>query len=188
MSVEDAQLHTATIWLTVRPDMTVASLKDMVSEGAKARRVRAEVPLLPCLSLLCASPPTLPLHPPCQVFLDYGFPPTLQQWVIGQRLARDQETLHSHGVRRNGASAYLYLLSACNTSLNPQELQRERQLRMLEGEALLQGGMHSPEVVGEREQGAEPRGFRQEQAWKTLSIVGKRGQRTPQEGAIWGTI
>ncbi|XP_026934464.1 ranBP-type and C3HC4-type zinc finger-containing protein 1 isoform X1 [Sagmatias obliquidens] len=95
VSVEDAQLHTVTIWLTVRPDMTVASLKDMV-------------------------------------FLDYGFPPTLQQWVIGQRLARDQETLHSHGVRRNGASAYLYLLSACNTSLNPQELQRERQLRMLE--------------------------------------------------------
>ncbi|XP_070657546.1 ranBP-type and C3HC4-type zinc finger-containing protein 1 isoform X3 [Bos indicus] len=95
VSVEDAQMHTVTIWLTVRPDMTVASLKDMV-------------------------------------FLDYGFPPTLQQWVIGQRLARDQETLHSHGVRRDGDSAYLYLLSACNTSLNPQELQRERQLRMLE--------------------------------------------------------
>uniref|UniRef100_A0A7N5KKZ6 RanBP-type and C3HC4-type zinc finger-containing protein 1 n=1 Tax=Ailuropoda melanoleuca TaxID=9646 RepID=A0A7N5KKZ6_AILME len=95
VSVEDAQMHTVTIWLTVRPDMTVASLKDMV-------------------------------------FLDYGFPPVLQQWVIGQRLARDQETLHSHGVRRNGDSAYLYVLSACNTSLNPQELQRERQLRMLE--------------------------------------------------------
>lgn len=95
VSVEDAQMHTVTIWLTVRPDMTVASLKDMV-------------------------------------FLDYGFPPVLQQWVIGQRLARDQETLHSHGVRRNGDSAYLYLLSARNTSLNPQELHRQRQLRMLE--------------------------------------------------------
>lgn len=71
------------------------------------------------------------------MFLDYGFPPALQQWVIGQRLARDQETLHSHGVRRDGDRAYLYLLSACNTSLNPQELQRQRQLRMLEGEALL---------------------------------------------------
>lgn len=95
VSVEDAYMHTVTIWLTVRPDMTVASLKDMV-------------------------------------FLDYGFPPSLQQWVVGQRLARDQDTLHSHGVRRNGDSAYLYLLSACNTSLNPQELQRQRQLRMLE--------------------------------------------------------
>ncbi|XP_004612655.2 ranBP-type and C3HC4-type zinc finger-containing protein 1 [Sorex araneus] len=94
VSVEDAQMYTVTVWLTVRPDMTVASLKDMV-------------------------------------FLDYGFPPTLQQWVIGQRLARDQETLRSHGVRQNGDSAYLYLLSARNTSLNPQELQRERQLRML---------------------------------------------------------
>ncbi|XP_006881471.1 PREDICTED: ranBP-type and C3HC4-type zinc finger-containing protein 1 [Elephantulus edwardii] len=95
VSVEDAHMHTVTIWLTVRPDMTVASLKDMV-------------------------------------FLDYGFPPALQRWVIGQRLTRDQETLHSHGVRRDGDSAYLYLLSACNTSLNRQELQRERQLRMLE--------------------------------------------------------
>lgn len=53
--------------------------------------------------------------------------------MVGQRLARDQETLHSHGIRRNGDSAYLYLLSARNTSLNPQELQRQRQLRMLEG-------------------------------------------------------
>ncbi|XP_037667641.1 ranBP-type and C3HC4-type zinc finger-containing protein 1 isoform X3 [Choloepus didactylus] len=95
VSVEDVHMHVDTIWLTVRPDMTVASLKDMV-------------------------------------FLDYGFPPALQQWVIGQRLARDQETLHSHGVRRDGDSAYLYLLSARNTSLNPQQLQRERQLRMLE--------------------------------------------------------
>nr|XP_058142826.1 ranBP-type and C3HC4-type zinc finger-containing protein 1 isoform X5 [Dasypus novemcinctus] len=95
VSVEDAHMHVVTIWLMVRPDMTVASLKDMV-------------------------------------FLDYGFPPALQQWVIGQRLARDQETLHSHGVRRDGDSAYLYLLSARNTSLDPQQLQRERQLRMLE--------------------------------------------------------
>ncbi|XP_004840682.1 ranBP-type and C3HC4-type zinc finger-containing protein 1 isoform X4 [Heterocephalus glaber] len=95
VSVEDAHVQTVTIWLMVRPDMTVASLKDMV-------------------------------------FLDYGFPPRLQQWVIGQRLARDQETLHSHGVRRNGDSAYLYLLSARNTSLNPREVQRQRQLRMLE--------------------------------------------------------
>lgn len=44
MSVEDAQMHTVTIWLTVRPDMTVASLKDMVSEGVKGR---VEGPLLP---------------------------------------------------------------------------------------------------------------------------------------------
>lgn len=132
-------------------------------------------------------PPPVSLHPPHQVFLDYGFPPALQQWVIGQRLARDQETLHSHGVRRNGDSAYLYLLSACNTSLNPQELQRERQLRMLEGEALsaLEPG-DAPQVLGQ--EGAEPVGF--------LSGTHPRGsyphwgrrQETPQEGAISGTI
>lgn len=95
----------------------------MVASHFASASLSSAVPFALCLSL-------------CQVFLDYGFPPVLQQWVIGQRLARDQETLHSHGVRRNGDTAYLYLLSACNTSLNPQELQRERQLRMLEGEAL----------------------------------------------------
>ena len=31
-------MHTVTIWLTVRPDMTVASLKDMVSWGGGCRR------------------------------------------------------------------------------------------------------------------------------------------------------
>lgn len=150
VSVEDAQMHTVTIWLMVRPDMTVASLKDMV-------------------------------------FLDYGFPPALQQWVIGQRLARDQETLHSHGVRRNGDSAYLYLLSACNTSLNPQELQRERQLRMLEGEALsaLEPG-DAPQVLGQ--EGAEPMGFLSgTHPGGSYPHWGRR-QETPQEGAISGTI
>ena len=36
VSVEDAYMHTVTIWLTVHPDMTVASLKDMVSAGLEA--------------------------------------------------------------------------------------------------------------------------------------------------------
>lgn len=102
------------------------------------------------------TPSLSPLRP-LQVFLDYGFPPALQQWVIGQRLARDQETLHSHSVRRDGDSAYLYLLSARNTSLNPQELQRQRQLRMLEGEGRPEG-WGPPEATGL--QGAAPLGFR----------------------------
>jgi RanBP-type and C3HC4-type zinc finger-containing protein 1 len=136
-------MHTVTIWLTVRPDMTVASLKDMVREEAEV--VGGWIPglLVPPLSLFFPSH-SLSLGVPIpQVFVDYGFPPILQQWVIGQRLARDQETLHSHGVRRNGNSAFLYLLSASNTSLNPQELQRQRQLRMLEGEILAQATRHA---------------------------------------------
>uniref|UniRef100_A0A2K5DGL3 RanBP-type and C3HC4-type zinc finger-containing protein 1 n=1 Tax=Aotus nancymaae TaxID=37293 RepID=A0A2K5DGL3_AOTNA len=133
VSVEDAQLHAVTIWLTVRPDMTVASLKDMVSGEAEGDTGVEALPFAPVSSLSSGPPfPHSLSWCPHQVFLDYGFPPVLQQWVIGQRLARDQETLHSHGVRQNGDSAYLYLLSARNTSLNPQELQRERQLRMLE--------------------------------------------------------
>lgn len=124
-------MYTVTIWLMVRPDMTVASLKDMVSVGLGCAASLPSCPHFPCC--LYTPPRHRPVLVPWQVFLDYGFPPVLQQWVIGQRLARDQETLHSHGVRRNGDSAYLYLLSARSTSLNPQELHRQRQLRMLEG-------------------------------------------------------
>lgn len=113
-------------------------------------------------------------HPPPQVFLDYGFPAALQQWVIGQRLARDQETLHSHGVRRNGDRAYLYLLSARNTSLSPQELQRERQLRMLEGEAPLLSEDRLARGHGARLQGLTP--------------SGGGGPRTRREGVISGPI
>lgn len=96
--------------------------------------------------------------------------------MVGQRLARDQDTLHSHGVRRNGDSAYLYLLSACNTSLNPQELQRQRQLRMLEGEALSQGCAGEP-VHGRGCQMEErfcrvlERGWHEERGCVTLSTL-----------------
>ena len=44
MSVEDAYMHTVTIWRMVRPDMTVASLKDMVSEGMEGGGLRSGFP------------------------------------------------------------------------------------------------------------------------------------------------
>lgn len=53
VSVEDAQMHTVTIWLTVRPDMTVASLKDMVSEETEGRHQGGG-------SSLCSDSPLVP--------------------------------------------------------------------------------------------------------------------------------
>ncbi|CAN9511865.1 unnamed protein product [Ophioblennius macclurei] len=43
---------------------------------------------------------------------DFGFHPLLQRWVIGKRLAKDRETLHSHGIRKSGDQAFLFILSA----------------------------------------------------------------------------
>ncbi|XP_064010567.1 sharpin [Pogoniulus pusillus] len=47
-----------------------------------------------------------------QVFQDYGFHPLVQRWIIGQCLCVDERTVGSYGVRRDGDTAFLYLLSA----------------------------------------------------------------------------
>uniref|UniRef100_A0A8D0HTR5 RanBP-type and C3HC4-type zinc finger-containing protein 1 n=1 Tax=Sphenodon punctatus TaxID=8508 RepID=A0A8D0HTR5_SPHPU len=133
VGVEDAQMSTVPIYLKVNPDMTVASLKDMV-------------------------------------FLHYGFPPIVQQWVIGQRLPQDQETLYYHGIQKDGDSAYLYLRSAKEAKLSQETFQRERERRVLEdlgvGGGVLQprGGQGPPDpalgrfqdVAGADERRIEP--------------------------------
>ncbi|XP_077385737.1 ranBP-type and C3HC4-type zinc finger-containing protein 1-like [Festucalex cinctus] len=53
-----------------------------------------------------------------EVKQNFAFPPALQRWVIGKRLARDHETLHSHGIRRDGDRAFLFIRSARPAHLN----------------------------------------------------------------------
>ncbi|XP_019734926.1 ranBP-type and C3HC4-type zinc finger-containing protein 1 isoform X1 [Hippocampus comes] len=55
----------------------------------------------------------------------FGFPPALQRWVIGKRLACDHETLRSHGIRHDGDWAFLFLLSGRPPHLNKQPQQPE---------------------------------------------------------------
>ncbi|XP_048949181.1 sharpin isoform X2 [Canis lupus baileyi] len=62
---------------------------------------------------------SLQVHPHCtiatlqeQVFSEFGFPPAVQRWVIGQCLCVPERSLASYGVRRDGDPAFLYLLSA----------------------------------------------------------------------------
>uniref|UniRef100_A0A3Q3AVM2 SHANK-associated RH domain interacting protein n=1 Tax=Kryptolebias marmoratus TaxID=37003 RepID=A0A3Q3AVM2_KRYMA len=62
-----------------------------------------------------------------QVFLEYGFHPRVQRWVIGQCLCTEPRSLASYGVQKDGDAAYLYLISArqrssCNTSSPGQRL------------------------------------------------------------------
>ncbi|XP_038659624.1 LOW QUALITY PROTEIN: ranBP-type and C3HC4-type zinc finger-containing protein 1-like [Scyliorhinus canicula] len=58
-----------------------------------------------------------------KVHNDYRFHPKLQQWIIAHRLAKDNETLHFHGIRKDGDTAFMYLLSAkqANITVKQQE-------------------------------------------------------------------
>ncbi|KAM7071319.1 LOW QUALITY PROTEIN: sharpin, partial [Acridotheres tristis] len=60
-----------------------------------------------------------------QVFLEYGFHPLAQRWIIGQSLCQDGRSLGSYGIRRDGDGAFLFLLSARAAGLGPEHY-RER--------------------------------------------------------------
>uniref|UniRef100_A0A3Q1H289 RanBP-type and C3HC4-type zinc finger-containing protein 1 n=1 Tax=Acanthochromis polyacanthus TaxID=80966 RepID=A0A3Q1H289_9TELE len=66
-----------------------------------------------------------------QMFLEYGFHPRVQRWVIGQCLCTDQRSLASYGVRQNGDTAFLYLLSARHARLTLQALQQDQESALL---------------------------------------------------------
>ncbi|XP_077364544.1 ranBP-type and C3HC4-type zinc finger-containing protein 1 isoform X2 [Festucalex cinctus] len=66
-----------------------------------------------------------------QMFLQYGFHPWVQRWVIGQCLCTNQRSLASYGVRQDGDTAFLYLLSACHAHLTRQLLQQDQESALL---------------------------------------------------------
>ncbi|PWA25429.1 hypothetical protein CCH79_00005372 [Gambusia affinis] len=60
-----------------------------------------------------------------QVFLEYGFHPRVQRWVIGQCLCSDPRSLASYGVQKDGDTAYLYLISARQARITRQLFQHD---------------------------------------------------------------
>ncbi|XP_034016138.1 ranBP-type and C3HC4-type zinc finger-containing protein 1 isoform X2 [Thalassophryne amazonica] len=66
-----------------------------------------------------------------QMFLEYGFHPRVQRWVIGQCLCNDQRSLASYGVHQDGDTAFLYLLSARHARLTPHLLQQDQESALL---------------------------------------------------------
>ncbi|XP_039646164.1 ranBP-type and C3HC4-type zinc finger-containing protein 1 [Perca fluviatilis] len=66
-----------------------------------------------------------------QMFLEYGFHPRVQRWVIGQCLCSDQRSLASYGVRQDSDTAFLYLLSARHARLTHQVLQQDQESALL---------------------------------------------------------
>uniref|UniRef100_A0A3Q2Z8F2 SHANK-associated RH domain interacting protein n=1 Tax=Hippocampus comes TaxID=109280 RepID=A0A3Q2Z8F2_HIPCM len=60
-----------------------------------------------------------------QVFVEYGFHPRVQRWVMGQCLCTDPRSLASYGVQRDGDTAYLYLISARQARITRQLFQQD---------------------------------------------------------------
>ncbi|XP_029004215.1 ranBP-type and C3HC4-type zinc finger-containing protein 1 isoform X2 [Betta splendens] len=79
-----------------------------------------------------------------QMFLEYGFHPRVQRWVIGQCLCTDQRTLASYGVRQDGDPAFLYLLSARHARLTRQALQQDQESALLLSPTSL--SLHTPQL------------------------------------------
>ncbi|XP_072364048.1 ranBP-type and C3HC4-type zinc finger-containing protein 1 [Scyliorhinus torazame] len=66
-----------------------------------------------------------------QVFRDFGFHPVVQRWIIGQCLAVDHRTLSSYGVKKDGDSAFLYLLSAKLATLPRRQYEEDQALAVM---------------------------------------------------------
>lgn len=66
-----------------------------------------------------------------QVFLEYGFHPRVQRWVIGQCLCTEPRTLASYGVQKDGDTAYLYLISARQARITRQLFQQDLESALL---------------------------------------------------------
>ncbi|XP_017278018.1 ranBP-type and C3HC4-type zinc finger-containing protein 1 [Kryptolebias marmoratus] len=66
-----------------------------------------------------------------QVFLEYGFHPRVQRWVIGQCLCTEPRSLASYGVQKDGDAAYLYLISARQAHITRQLFQQDLESALL---------------------------------------------------------
>ncbi|TNN89058.1 RanBP-type and C3HC4-type zinc finger-containing protein 1 [Liparis tanakae] len=106
------------------------------------RTVKYEVKSPKCHELSLAAPPhdRISFNFRCEqeaqewatvMFLEYGFHPRVQRWVIGQCLCTDQRSLASYGVRQAGDTAFLYLLSARHARLTLQVLQQDQESSLL---------------------------------------------------------
>ncbi|XP_047446417.1 ranBP-type and C3HC4-type zinc finger-containing protein 1-like isoform X1 [Mugil cephalus] len=66
-----------------------------------------------------------------QVFLEYGFHPRVQRWVIGQCLCTEPRSLASYGVQKDGDTAYVYLISARQARITRQLFQQDLESALL---------------------------------------------------------
>lgn len=143
VAVED-MTSSCCVSVKVLPHMTVAALKQQVRrQGScdntlvwggnhqlyKVRDVDSSFAIALPLETLnqCRSQSSLHFFVYFQVFVEYGFHPRVQRWVIGQCLCTEPRTLASYGVQKDGDTAYLYLVSARQARTTRQMLQHQDQ-------------------------------------------------------------
>ena len=142
--VEDSS-SSCCVTVKVFPHATIAALKQQVSLTVT---ILCQQVFQPCFdlfhsqhwspgcevffSLESAHQVWFPLcWPGPQVFLEYGFHPRVQRWVISQCLCTDLRSLASYGVRRDGDTAFLYLLTARHSRLTRHLLQQDQESALL---------------------------------------------------------
>ncbi|XP_025970586.2 sharpin isoform X2 [Dromaius novaehollandiae] len=85
-----------------------------------------------------------------QVFQDYGFHPLVQRWIIGQCLCVDERTVSSYGIRRDGDTAFLYLLLAKTVELTEQRYEEDQAQIMLSSTCSLTDSAGASASAGEK--------------------------------------
>ncbi|XP_053323508.1 ranBP-type and C3HC4-type zinc finger-containing protein 1-like isoform X2 [Spea bombifrons] len=56
-----------------------------------------------------------------QIYREFRFHPSIQRWIIGQCLCADGRSVASYGIKRDGDTAFLYLISARQGNLGPHD-------------------------------------------------------------------
>ena len=68
------------------------------------------------------------------MLIEYSFPPEVQKWIIGKRVAADNDTLAKCGIKTSGMVMYLYLISPKSIGLTQQKIMRKYRHLLPSGE------------------------------------------------------
>ncbi|KAJ1194817.1 hypothetical protein NDU88_004102 [Pleurodeles waltl] len=115
--------HSASLQIQLKPSCfpkTELGMKVGVEDATSSVNITIQVHAYTTVSMLKQ-----------QVFQEYGFHPSVQRWIIGQCLCIDERTLGSYGIRKDGDTAFLYLLSAKKAHLSWQRYEDDQNLTMI---------------------------------------------------------
>ncbi|XP_067308285.1 ranBP-type and C3HC4-type zinc finger-containing protein 1 [Pseudorasbora parva] len=151
-AIEAGDTHAAVHYATDLARQRIALTVQPALRDAEDKEISLAVVVEDASSSCCV---TVKIHPQVtvaslkqQMFVEYGFHPRVQRWVIAQCLCADGRSLASYGIYRDGDTAFLYLLSARHACLDHQEDQ-ENGLPMLTAAAPLNTSLvHTPASGG----------------------------------------
>ena len=68
--------------------------------------------------------------------MEYSFPPEVQKWIIGKRVAEDNDTLAKCGIKSTGMIMYLYLISPKSVGLSQTKIMQKYKHLLPAGKSL----------------------------------------------------